>query len=180
MDDIDTYQLCFLIPNLISHFPLTSQGKIAFFYVLCTWSLMLHWLFSTYPVEDRAKYQICMTFRSILYRIGREQFLDFMYTGQMVSFIFHPVYTLHINGHNKTWWLVTWPMPLATPSGRPLRCVKLLGKTVAKPNFLAHLWHHWKIESGHWASLQEVAMHLNLKQLHTPVILKGAGDQMCP
>ena len=51
-----------------------SQGeKWNFPSVLWTWNLTFHWPFSTNPVEDRAKCQMCMTFSSILYRIGGEQ-----------------------------------------------------------------------------------------------------------
>ena len=48
-----------------------SQGeKWNFPSVLWKWNLTFHWPSYTNPVEDRAKCRMCMTFGSILYRIG--------------------------------------------------------------------------------------------------------------
>ena len=45
-------------------------------YVSCVHEIwhIANWLFSTNPVEDKTKYWMCMTFGSILNRIGGEQF----------------------------------------------------------------------------------------------------------
>ena len=57
--------------------------------------LTFYWLFSTNPAEDRANCQMCMTFGSILYRIGGRtvsKMSNFISTGQIgKNFLFHPV-----------------------------------------------------------------------------------------
>ena len=51
--------------------------------VLWTWNLTFHWLFSTNPVEDRARFRICMTFGSMFYRIGGEMSMKRMTFGSI-------------------------------------------------------------------------------------------------
>ena len=69
-----------------------AQGKKwNFLSVLCTLNLTFHWLFSTNPVEDRAKYQICMNLPRSCIRLVENSQWNSSCTWQIGNFIFRPV-----------------------------------------------------------------------------------------
>ena len=65
-------------------------------------------MFSTNPVEDKAKYRMCMTFDSILYKIGGVQSMkcQILYcTGQMGNFISCPMRGVFIRIVIQNWMM---------------------------------------------------------------------------
>ena len=83
------------------HTGLRSQGeKWNFLSLLYARNLTFHWLFSTNPVEDRAKCHTYPTFGSICMRFGYplqdwwrtvNEMSNFLHTGEIGDFIFCPV-----------------------------------------------------------------------------------------
>ena len=124
-------------------------------------------LFSTNPVEDRVKCWMCMTFGSILYKIGGEQvneMSDFMSTGQMGNFIFRPVCEVwHTKPHPHENHLEMYTVYMALFPGLPCCCFCLFVFRILNAN--------WRTKTGRnsWRTINGGGLGMRLKYVYIPI-----------